>query len=105
MAGAGAVVGAGANGGGAGGGDASDDENDPELQELYVQAYACQIFADDAAAQAVEDDGHLRPLFLPQARNDLNAVAVQDSTVRFVISLKRGRNEHIEPEVASGHVS
>lgn len=32
-----------------------------------MQAYACQIFADEAAAQAVEDGAHLRPLASPQA--------------------------------------
>lgn len=67
-AGGGASVNSNGAGGGAGAGtgDGSDDDNDPELQELYVQAYACRIFSDDAAARAVEDGVHLRPLVLAQ---------------------------------------
>eukprot|EP00903_Cladosiphon_okamuranus_P016054 g14821.t2 len=44
----------------------SDEDSDPELQEVYVQAYACQIFRDDAAAAAVDDGVHLRPLAASQ---------------------------------------
>lgn len=44
----------------------SDEDSDPELQEVYVQSYACQIFRDDAAAASVEDGVHLRPLAAPQ---------------------------------------
>ena len=44
----------------------SDEDSDPELQEVYVQSYACQIFRDDAAATSVEDGEHLRPLAAPQ---------------------------------------
>lgn len=49
------------------GGDLGDEDSDPELQEVYVQAYACQMFNDDAAAAAVDDGDHLRPLAVPQA--------------------------------------
>ena len=38
------------------------------MQEVYLQAYACQIFRDDAAAQAVEGGAHLRPMTPPQVR-------------------------------------
>lgn len=44
----------------------SDEDSDPELQEVYVQSYACQIFRDDAAATSVEDGVHLRPMMSPQ---------------------------------------
>eukprot|EP00752_Nemacystus_decipiens_P013791 g12244.t1 len=44
----------------------SDEDSDPELQEVYVQAYACQIFRDDAAAASVDDGAHLRPLAASQ---------------------------------------
>lgn len=59
--------GSGAAGAGAAAGDPDGDEDsDSELQEIYVQAYACEFFRDDDAAQAVEDGAHLRPLVLPQ---------------------------------------
>lgn len=48
--------------------DDDDKDSDPEMQEVYVQAYACHVFRDDAAAQAVEDGAHLRPLAMPQVR-------------------------------------
>lgn len=48
--------------------DDDDKDSDSEMQEVYVQAYACQVFRDDAAAQAVEDGAHLRPLAMPQVR-------------------------------------
>lgn len=50
-------------------GDYFDKDTDPEMQEVYVQAYSCQVFRDDAAAQAVEDGAHLRPLAMPQVRS------------------------------------
>lgn len=46
----------------------SDEDSDPELQQLYVQSYACQVFRDDPAATAVQDGAHLRPLTVPQVR-------------------------------------
>lgn len=49
----------------------NDVNSDSELQEIYVQAYACQFFRDDDAAQAVEDGAHLRPLAVPQVTNSL----------------------------------
>lgn len=47
-------------------GDAGGEDSDSELQEVYVQAYACQLFRDDAAAGAVDGGAHLRPLASPQ---------------------------------------
>lgn len=47
-------------------GNASDEDSDSELQQVYVQAYACKIFNDGAAAGAVESGEHLRPLAVPQ---------------------------------------
>lgn len=47
-------------------GDAGGEDSDSELQEVYVQAYACQLFRDDAAARAVDGGAHLRPLASPQ---------------------------------------
>lgn len=44
----------------------SGEDSDSELQEVYVQAYACKVFNDAAAARAVEDGAHLRPLSVPQ---------------------------------------
>ncbi|CAM9218740.1 unnamed protein product, partial [Hapterophycus canaliculatus] len=44
----------------------SDEDSDPELQELYVQSYACEVFRDDSAASSVEQGVHLRPLTVPQ---------------------------------------
>ncbi|CAM9438846.1 unnamed protein product, partial [Scytosiphon promiscuus] len=44
----------------------SEEESDPELQELYVQSYACEVFRDDSAASSVEEGVHLRPLTVPQ---------------------------------------
>ncbi|CBJ28972.1 conserved unknown protein [Ectocarpus siliculosus] len=56
-----------APGGAAAGADRdSDEDSDPELQQLYVQSYACQVFRDDPAATAVQDGAHLRPLTVPQ---------------------------------------
>lgn len=48
--------------------DESGEDSDAELQEVYVQAYACQVFRDDPGARAVEDGAHLRPLTAPQVK-------------------------------------
>lgn len=58
----------------------SDEDSDPDLQEVYVQAYACQMFRDDAAAAAVEDGVHLRPLAASQVRHFCDGSV---PTVRF----------------------
>lgn len=47
-------------------GNESNEDSDSELQEVYVQAYACKVFNDAAAAAAVEGGEHLRPLAVPQ---------------------------------------
>lgn len=49
-------------------GNASDEDSDSELQQVYVQAYACKVFNDSAAAAAVESGEHLRPLAVPQVK-------------------------------------
>lgn len=62
--------------GSAGGIDDDDEDSDPELQEVYVQAYACQIFSDTAAARAVEDGAHLRPLTISQVLSEVMSVGL-----------------------------